>query len=244
MDVSGLRRARVESLSDAVADQIGHLIISQGLEVGSRLPSERELAARLGTSRPTISQALRRLALMGLVESRRGSGVYITRRPQSTIAASINMMIDLQSGSVGHLADLRLSLELLGAGTAASRSADADFEVATAARGALRDATGDTAAWIRADTRFHVEVISLSSNPYLTSIFEGVHSALITHQYQRWVDDGTAPDWLGAQHAEAQFRLHEPILQAIVQGDAESAQRAVHDHHRTMTGHFNFDGAG
>lgn len=133
---------------------------------------------------------------------------------------------------------------MLGATDAATHSADADVTAVTAALGALRGATGDTAAWIRVDTRCHVEVISFGGNPYLTSIFEGAHSALITHRYRRWVDDGTAPDRLGMEHAEAQFQLHEPILQVIVQGDVDGAQRAVHDHHRTMRGHFTFDGAG
>ncbi len=239
MDVQGLRRAEVHRLSDTVADQIQELIISQNLVTGARLPAERELAERLGASRPTVSQALRKLALMGLVESRRGSGAYVTRQPQSTITASINLMLNLEGDSVAHLTDLRLSLELLGVTKAVENSAVLDFGPVTGALEQLRKSTGETADWIRADTVFHVEVIRLSGNPYLTSIFESVHSALITHQYQRWVEDESVPDWLAPEQSDAQVQLHEPILEAIRNRDSEWAKLAVYHHHRKMTDHLS-----
>lgn len=237
MDANSLRRAKVARLSDTVADQIQELIISQDLAIGARLPSERELAERIGASRPTVSQALRKLALMGLVESRRGSGVYVIRKPQSTITASINLMLDLEGDSIAHLTDLRLSLELLGVTKAVENVEDRDFTTVTDALEALRESTGETADWIRADTRFHVEVIRLSGNPYLTSIFESVHSALITNQYQRWIEDESVPDWLSPAKADEQVQLHEPILEAIRNRDSEWARLAVYHHHRKMTEH-------
>jgi GntR family transcriptional repressor for pyruvate dehydrogenase complex len=57
--------------------------VDEGLEEGARLPSERGLADRFETSRPTVNQALRRLSLMGMVDIRRGSGVYVLRKPET-----------------------------------------------------------------------------------------------------------------------------------------------------------------
>src|SRR5690606_27313088 len=118
-----------------------------------------------------------------------------------------------------------------------------DFSAVAAALEGLRRSTGDTAAWIRADTRFHVEVVRLAGNPYLTSIFESVHSALITHQYQRWVEDETVPAWLAPEHADAQVRLHEPILDAIRSRDPGWARSALQHHHSKMTEHLSGAGA-
>src|SRR5690606_40318692 len=56
LDLEAIRPANAPRLSDTVADQIQQLIISQNLAVGARLPAERELAERLGASRPTVSQ--------------------------------------------------------------------------------------------------------------------------------------------------------------------------------------------
>src|SRR5687768_14380217 len=52
-------------------------IVSGAYPQGSRLPAERDLARMLGTSRPTLREALRRLGEWGLVEPRRGSGVVV-----------------------------------------------------------------------------------------------------------------------------------------------------------------------
>jgi GntR family transcriptional regulator, transcriptional repressor for pyruvate dehydrogenase complex len=59
-------------VAEDIAAQIQGLIISGDLPEGARLPSERDLAAMLSTSRPTVSQAIRILVVRGLVESRRG----------------------------------------------------------------------------------------------------------------------------------------------------------------------------
>lgn len=50
---------------------------------GSRLPAERQLAERLGVSRSTLRAALARLELLGHVEVKHGSGVYV-RKPDLT----------------------------------------------------------------------------------------------------------------------------------------------------------------
>src|SRR5690606_5787889 len=88
LDLEAIRPANAPRLSDTVADQIQQLIISQNLAVGARLPAERDLAERLGASRPTVSQALRKLALMGLVEIRRGAGGDVRAPTQAASTGS------------------------------------------------------------------------------------------------------------------------------------------------------------
>ena len=66
VDLPGIAPLTLTRLSDGVADQIRRLIISEDVAEGARLPSERDLADRFGASRPTVSQALRSLSLMGL----------------------------------------------------------------------------------------------------------------------------------------------------------------------------------
>ena len=63
-----------------VADQIRTLIENGEFAVGERLPGERELAEKLGVSRPTIREALIALEVEGLVHIRMGSGIYVTRQ--------------------------------------------------------------------------------------------------------------------------------------------------------------------
>jgi GntR family transcriptional repressor for pyruvate dehydrogenase complex len=123
------------------------------------------------------------LSLMGLVEIRHGSGAYVLRRPQHMVAASVSLMLDLDQGPLGDLAELRLWLETLGAVHAAERAEPAGLS------GSLRrlaGATGSAAAWIAADTVFHADVVRAAGNAYLTALYEGVHTAVLSQEHELW----------------------------------------------------------
>src|SRR5688572_7990167 len=65
-----------------IADQVSHLIEIGDFPAGARLPPERELAEKLGVSRPSVREALIALEVEGLVEVRGGAGVFVhERRP-------------------------------------------------------------------------------------------------------------------------------------------------------------------
>ncbi|MDT7617563.1 MAG: GntR family transcriptional regulator, transcriptional repressor for pyruvate dehydrogenase complex [Pseudonocardiales bacterium] len=238
VDMSSARQIVVRRLSDEVAESIRAFIVDKGLAEGTRLPSERALAEQFGASRPTVSQALRTLSLMGLVETRRGSGAYVLRQPDLSIAASVNLMLELDGKSVARLAELRLWLETLGAREAAERIDDeAELLRARTALERLRASAGETSTWIAADTIFHATIVGLAGNPYLTSIYEGVHNALISFEYRPWVENDEVPHWLRPEEAAAQVALHEPIVAGIESRDPEATTRAVLHHHKAMLRH-------
>lgn len=72
------------ALATSVFDQLLADIVAGRYKAGQRLPSERELAVILGTSRPTLREALRRLGEWGLIETRPNSGVVVQERRQWT----------------------------------------------------------------------------------------------------------------------------------------------------------------
>jgi len=223
--------------ADNVARQIQTLIVSRNLGAGERLPSERDLSEILATSRQTVSQAIRILVVKGLIESRRGSGTYVSRRPQQSLAATVNLMLDLDQDSVHQLNELRFWLETMGIVQAIERASDAEIADAELALTELQGSIGDTSAWMSADTQFHATLVRSAHNPYLTSVYEGVHTALIEYEYRAWVDRGTAPEWLGVNEAEAVSALHEPILRAVRERNVEAAHIAVQNHHHAMARH-------
>src|ERR1700741_5452664 len=79
-----------------VADAVMASIKSGDFKPGARLPSERDLAASFKVSRPTIREAMIALEIRGLVESRHGSGIYITEHPPAQMGAD-----DLDIGAFG-----------------------------------------------------------------------------------------------------------------------------------------------
>lgn len=223
--------------ADEIALQIQQAIVSRKLAEGDRLPSERDLAEGLSTSRPTVSQAIRILVVKGLVESRRGSGLYVARRTQESLVSSVNLILNLDQGSVPHLNDLRLWLETTGIVQAIDRATEDEIAEGDLALQCLKESTGDTAAWMSADTNFHTTLVRASHNPYLALIFESVHTALITYEYRNWISKGIVPKWLRKKEAAAVTALHEPILEALKRRDEEAGRIAVLHHHYVMAQH-------
>lgn len=237
VDMSQIPAVSVRRLSDEVAARIRLFIVEQNLQEGTRLPSERALADIIGTSRPTVSQALRTLSLMGLVEVRRGAGAFVLRRPDRTISLSVNLMLELDHDKVDHLVALRLWLETIGVREAVENGTDDDIRTAREALDRLRRSVGSTSTWIAADTIFHATIVGLSGNPFLTSIYEGVHTTLMGHEFQPWVENNAVPAWLEPSQAEPQMAIHAPIVEAIERRDAEAAAEAVRRHNDAMREH-------
>jgi GntR family transcriptional regulator, transcriptional repressor for pyruvate dehydrogenase complex len=231
------RRGGEPAAAEEIAGQVGQLIAAAGLQEGVRLPSERDLALLTGASRPTVSQAIRILVVKGLVESRRGSGAYVRRKPESSLAATVSLMLSLNEESAPHLNDLRLWLESDGITQAIRLATPAEADAGEAALRQLAASAGNTSAWISADTHFHATLVRASHNPYLASIYESVHETLINYEYRNWIGSGTVPDWLRPAEAAGLTTLHAPILAAVRDRDEAAGRIAVLRHHDVMSEH-------
>jgi GntR family transcriptional regulator, transcriptional repressor for pyruvate dehydrogenase complex len=239
VDLPGIQPVAPVRISDDVSEQIRRLILSENLNEGARLPSERYLAERFGASRPTVSQALRRLSLMGMVEIRRGSGAYVLRRPQEMVTASVGLMLDQDRRSIGDLTQLRLWLETIGVEQAARRAEELSAQDTDGMREALHrlgETLSTTSQWIAADTVFHAAIVGAAGNSYLTTVYESVHTAVLSYEYDEWLKTDHKPGWLrlaGTPHLD----LHAPILDAVLRGKPALARAAVLTHHEVMLEH-------
>ena len=135
-----------------VADSIMSAIKSGDFKPGGRLPSERDLAASFKVSRPTIREAMIALEIRGLVESRHGSGIYITEHPPAQIGAD-----DLDIGAF-ELTEARRLFEGEAAALAATTITDEQLVeieaiIADMVKENNRKQTGEMA-----DRRFHVAI--------------------------------------------------------------------------------------
>src|SRR6201999_1600591 len=76
---SGLALSRVprSKLAETVAQHILGEIRTKQLSPGTRIPSERELTAALGVGRSTVREAVKGLAMLGVLEIRHGQGVFV-----------------------------------------------------------------------------------------------------------------------------------------------------------------------
>ncbi len=102
-DVSGAQAAgrqggaRSGDRARTIADFLQSNILSGYYRAGDRLPSEADLCAHFGVSRPTLREALGRLAANGLIVSRRGAGggAFITRPLPEDCASRVGALVSL-----------------------------------------------------------------------------------------------------------------------------------------------------
>ena len=113
--INGRARAAREIVSSLQGD-----IASGRLPRGARLPSERDLAQHFGVSQPTVREAVRALDLMGLLDVRHGSGVYVTGDVADFLNASLRVLLQVERVGIMEVLDVRT---LLG-GFSARRAAE------------------------------------------------------------------------------------------------------------------------
>ena len=210
-------------LYQQVADQIEGLIRSGELAAGQRLPSERDLAAKLSVSRPTIREAMIALEIAGLVEVRTGSGIFVTV-PSATGTHGFEVKGDVGTGPL-ELIDARLVLETAIAAQAARTRTDADLAALDASITAMRRAA-DTAAHRQADRAFHAAIATATRNGVLISLVEGLWGDMFSPLFERLGHlTGLFPDT-----QQSTIDDHEAIVAAIRAGDAEAASGAMGAH--------------
>src|SRR5262245_16632248 len=112
---------------ELVAHELLVLILSGGFEAGDRLPAERQLAADFGVSRPTIRQAVAVLAARGLLESRIGSGTFVTG---PAVAPGTESGEEEPAASLAEVMETRLVFELGAVRLAARRAQRSREDVA------------------------------------------------------------------------------------------------------------------
>lgn len=193
---------------------------------GARLPPERELAAQLGVSRPTVRAGLRALAAMGVVESRHGSGTYIPGGPPRLGTEPLEFLADLHGFTRDEMYEARRVLEVGVAGLAAERVTSDHLASLAEEVASLFASMHDPEAFLVHDIRFHRMVAQCAGNPLLGSLVEMV-SALY---YERRRATATRATDRNLQDAA---EMHRRIYQAIRARDAGQARQLMEEHLKT-----------
>jgi DNA-binding FadR family transcriptional regulator len=144
----------VDTAADRAASGIRALIVSREYAAGARLPAERDLAELLGLSRPALREGIRRLRSGGVLESRRGSGTYVSH-------------IDLAG-----VYDIRARLEPLAAERAALMRSDIEIDAMRAKIELMRTRIDKPEVFNQADAEFHRMVSEASRSPVLLNTLE------------------------------------------------------------------------
>ena len=140
---------REPRLSDKVADVMLETILSGRLEVGDRLPSERELGEQFGVSRTVVREAVRALVAKGVIEVRSGSGLRVAAVDATAVTESMSLFL---------------------------RGRTLDFEKV---HERMEREAGDVESAARDDLEFHRTIASATQNDLYLLLLDSIGSTLI-----------------------------------------------------------------
>lgn len=174
------QKISAEKLSQTVVRQIEALILRGILRPGERLPAERDLADRLGVSRPSLRDALADLESRSLLTARPGSGVFIADVLGSAFSPALIQLFATHEEAVFDYLAFRRDMEGLAAERAATLASDTDLAVIDAilqkmeAAHTKRDATDEAAL----DAQFHMAIIEASHNVVMLHMMRSMFDLL------------------------------------------------------------------
>jgi GntR family transcriptional repressor for pyruvate dehydrogenase complex len=208
---------------ELVAEQILQLIADLRLRPDDRMPTENELAARLGTSRTVVREAIKILSAIGRVRAQKGRGLYVADDEGMLGTArwgGFFMPTDLDH--VYMLFEFRRIQEMEASRLAAIRATPAELRAVEVAVQTCRHGhlTGQAAVFEQGDDAFHVGIAAASHNPLLVIAVR--EARRLQHQSSVIGLNGTV-----GGHAEEAVAEHAAIYQAIRDGDPEAAARAA-----------------
>jgi len=216
-----------EKLSSAVTRQIETLILRGILRPGERLPAERELAERLGVSRPSLREAVADLQEKGLLTARAGAGIYVADVLGSAFSPALIRLFAGHDEAVFDYIAFRRDLEGLAAARAARLASDTDLQVIQTVMDKMDAAHRKTnpADEARLDAEFHMAIIEASHNVIMLHMMRSMFQLLregVFYNRQVMFRQRTTRGVLVDQHRR--------INTAIQARDPEAARAAVETH--------------
>src|SRR5574343_1931678 len=207
-------KVQVQRISGVVASTLERRILEGSLKAGDRLPPERELAAELGVSRPSLREAIQKLASKGMLQSRQGGGTYVTDALETSFSDPWQEMLGNYPNLREDMLEFRRMLESQAAEWAAERATEADLVRLDQTFASLMPAlaTDDTDLRWDADIAFH------------QAVGDAAHNVLIGH---------LSGALLNLMHDNIRLNLGElksvPAANRLLMGQHESIYQSIRD---------------
>jgi len=221
-----VRRVRTH---EHVLAQIAERILDGRLNIGDRLPSERDLVAALGVSRSSVREALRILEAMGIVEahvgSGRDSGSRVSGRPTEALSNLLRLHMALSHFQLADLVEVRIQLERSAAARASAEAHPDDISRLNALIDQMLQPDIEHGTFHELDGEFHVTIARASHNALAADLMQALRDAVRAHME---VAFSRVDDWDGM--VKTLSDEHRQIAAAIADGDGDLAAELVSNH--------------
>jgi GntR family transcriptional repressor for pyruvate dehydrogenase complex len=219
----------MEKKRDFVIQEILDMVRRGDLSADGKLPSERDLAGRLGVSRVILREAIVALETLGVVETRERAGIYVREPELGSISESLRLMPFWPENFVPQFLEIRLIIDVSAAELAALRRTDQQLARMKECLETLRSISIDTKEGVKAQAHyeylFHTLIIEAAQNEILSRIWEGLVS--LVEKNNEIIHESLTQD---ENWAPQVGRQHEATLKAIEERDSAAAGQGMRTH--------------
>jgi GntR family transcriptional repressor for pyruvate dehydrogenase complex len=205
-----------------VVNNIRDFILSGTVEVGQKLPTEKELCENMAVGRGTLREAFRILQAKGLVEIKQGRGAFVARikeqDPNDIVEWFVQNEVELKD-----CIEVRSAIEPLSIKLAIARSNETDIAQLerTHSRFVKAVEENDIAGIAKYDERFHNQIVEMSKNKLLISINKKVSECIQTFRSKTFQVH---------QNAQNAIEPHSNIMRALEERDCEAGELYMRKH--------------
>ncbi len=220
-------KLNVMRIPEAIAHQLETRLLEGSLKPGDRLPAERELAAELGVSRPSLREAIQKLVSRDLLVSRQGGGTFVTDRLDARFVDPWQQLIDQHPSLQDDVLEFRYLLEASAAELAAQRATATDLLRLQEAYATLEAAYlgSERTAQVAADVAFHLTIAESAHNALFGHLTSSLLRLLHDHVRRNISDLSVTPDT-----GRCLMEQHRAIRDAIVARQPAAAKVAAQAH--------------
>jgi GntR family transcriptional repressor for pyruvate dehydrogenase complex len=220
----GFETIRKNTAPEMVVDQILKKIASGELGAGTRLPAQRELAARLGVGRSSVREALNALAVMGYLDVQQGRGTFIAAEPPGDEPPVAKLRAALRAGSLLDLMEVREALECRAAALAAGRREAGHLRRLKQVLKEMEADPADYGRFLEADVEFHTILAQATGNPVFNEMLRLVLKKVVDHH------EALSTGRLSPGYRDHSRRTLKEALACIEKNDGPGAARAMESH--------------
>jgi GntR family transcriptional repressor for pyruvate dehydrogenase complex len=215
-----LQPVRKTAIAETIVARLLDLIKERELGPGDKLPPERELAAMLEVSRPSLREALRALSVLNVIEMRQGDGTYVSSLDPGLLVEHLEFVLALDDSTILQLFEARKILEVGIVALAARRITDEEIE-------ALEHIVHTTETvdnpidFLKNDLELHERITEAARNPILARTMASISQLGLASRRRTTAIPGVMPNTV---------EDHRRIVAALRARDPEAAQQAMLTH--------------
>lgn len=207
-----------------VIDYIKQQIREGRLQIGEKLPAERELSLQLGISRNSVREAIRSLEIMGMISSQHGAGNYLTGNFENNLVESISMMFLLKQINYQQVSELRRGLELQALLLAIDNITQPELDKLKQINSQLEHGTEETNVIL--DKQLHYNIAIASKNTLIIDILQALSDLIDQFIYD------LRKEILSSEDSRVILNeAHNEMMQSLLNRDKNLAYQAISKHY-------------